>query len=335
MNDIALKLTLTNFREADLSAESTSPFAKLGFKADRWKAYVECEVCHSLPDGRLVGAGHGANGNIIAFWPDVIANSHGGLVHQQFNIGHKIAAYAADDKKANAEDRIVGCVIATHVEQKPMEGWYSPTNLQGKGNHIRALVVVWKLAKGVNKIIGDHLASRVEQSVSIETIVSKERLGIMRPSTGEGFAFLDMPEDWALTVKAAKPGFLPKVGMIDGEQLVLTYGIPGGTVEFRGLAMTPNPAEATAKVVSIAASKVDDETFAIAAESVNDQLVGKKVKFHTGRIGEVVKVSTSGAGLMGVNASQDDPLLTVKITRFPFVPQMVERPLSKLAENFC
>lgn len=325
MNDaIKLPIQLTNFREADLSAESASPFAKLGYKADRWKAYVECEVCHSLPEGKLVGAGQAANGNIIAFWPDVIASSHGALLHQQFNIRHKLAAYETDDaKKANAEDRIVGAIIATHVAPKPLEGWYAPGNTAGKGNHIRALAVVWKLAKGVNKLIGDHLASRVEQSVSIETIVSPKQLGIMRPSTGEGYAFADMPQVWADTIKASKPGLLPRAGAVDGEQLVLTYGIVGGSIEFRGLALTPDPAEETAKVLSITASKVSEETYALAAEAVSDTLIGRQVRFDTGRVGEVTRVRGG-----------EDPDCLIKITRAGLEPHWVNLPLSKVAASF-
>lgn len=301
-----------------------SVFANLGYEPDGSRAYVECEVCHSLPEGRFLGAGGAANGNQIGLWAEVIAKSHGSLLHQQLNVQHMLAEYA--EEKKNKQDRIIGCVVATkvvaekHILRGPSNG-ANPTSWAGGGGvHIAALMVVHKLAKGVNSILGDHLASRKEQSVSIEMECGLEQLGVMRPSTGEAYPFEAMPEDWYATVQAKNEDGtpmkgLPRFGAIDGEQLVVTYGMPGAKIEFQGIATTPNPAENMARITRVTAEQ-DGMSLRIAAERVNEaSLPGRGVFFkRTGRTGVVMCAMTSGVRL-GLRASVENPLLQVLVGR--------------------
>ena len=72
---------------------------------------------------------------------------------------------------------------------------------------IKALACVFKLAQGVNATLGDHLASRQKQSVSIETTTPHTNIGVLRPSTGELVPILE-PTDEILAgdVEAAARG---------------------------------------------------------------------------------------------------------------------------------
>lgn len=311
-----------------LLAES-SVFAKDGYKADESKAYVECAVCHSLPAGRFRGAGGAANGNELGLWAEVVAKSAGSLLHQQLNVRHQLKQYAAEADRKNAVDRIIGCVVATKVIASKHGVMRGPSNRYSRSTgstwedgadvHIAALMVVHKLAHGVNKILGDHITSREEQSVSIEMQCGVDQLGVMRPSTGECYVWEQMPEDWLATVQFADAGGqpfagLPILGSIDGERLVVTYGLPGDTIQFQGIATTPNPAENLARITSVVAE--DGFSTRIAAERVDEvTLPGRSVFFpRTKRTGVIDKVLTTGIKY-GLRASVDKPLLRVLIGR--------------------
>lgn len=304
-----------------------SVFSKLGYKADGSKAYIECEVCHSLPAGRFVGAGGAANGNELGLWADVIAKSHGSLLHQQLNVRHQLAEYA-DDKRGK-QDHIIGCVVATQiVASKPGSALRAPSNHRNAGDlwshgadvHIAALMVVHKLAKGVNTMLGNHITSREEQSVSIEMQCGIDQLGVMHPETGEAHSFGSMPDEWMNTVQwtnaqGERYAGLPVVGSVGGKRLVVCYGLPGDAIEFQGIATTPNPAENMARITNVLAEN-DGRTLRIAAERVDEAaLPGRSVFYKaTGRTGRVQKVLTEGR-YYGLRATAENPVLLVHVGR--------------------
>lgn len=301
----------------------TSPFAKLGYKPDAAKAYIECAVCHSLPAGRFTGAGGAANGNELGLWASVIAASHGSLLHQQLNIRHQLKTYADDPK--NKHDRIIGCVVATQVVASKSGRMRGPSNVtesmgsswtDGADCHIAALMVVHKLADGVNRLLGDHITSREEQSVSIEMECKMQQLGVMNPATGEHHSFASLPDAWAETIQwkdaAGVPyAGLPVLGSIDGTRLVMTYGNPGDAIAFNGIATTPNPAENKAKITNVLCED-DGSRLRIAAERVDEvALCGRTVRLpKTGREGRVAAVLTQGSRY-GHKATAEAPLLQV------------------------
>lgn len=317
-------MELSNFRMVDVNAEVSSPFASLGYKPDAWKMYVEFDICHSVPT--KIGPVEAMN--YVGYFPSTLAVSHASLMHQQFNLGHKLKAYspkrtgaAVEGERGDvARDRIIGCIVATSFPQRaPNEGWISPANPKGAPAHIRALAVVFKLAEGVAQIMGAHLTSRVKQSVSIECITNLGNIGIMKPSTLEVFPLLDPPDDvlGAMSPPAADY-LLPHVGKLNGEQLVVIYGMNGAPVSFRGVGMTPTPAERVAKIVSVAAEEC--ELRAIAAAEVGGELVGQTVTFKSGRSGKVEKVHTEGevrlrGSAWSMKATVEEPVLEIRLSR--------------------
>lgn len=46
---LSARAMVSGMQSVDFSAESASPFAQLGYKPDSCKAYIEFEICHSLP----------------------------------------------------------------------------------------------------------------------------------------------------------------------------------------------------------------------------------------------------------------------------------------------
>jgi len=310
---------LSDFREIDATAEERSPFATYGYKPDRWKMFVEFNICHSIPT--LIGPVEA--GNYIGYYPETLAASHESLRFQQFNLNHKLKAYSPKEKAPGlrsdvARDRIIGCVVATYVPPAPSGGWLSPSNPKGATTHIRACAVVFKLAEGVAAVMGDHLTSRKTQSVSIECTTSIDNIGILVPSTGALCPILD-PTDEVLSAmeEPTSDKLLPHVGKLNGEQLAVIYGLNGRPVSMRGVGMTPNPAERVAKIVNVSAEDGSD-LIGIAAEAIDTAMVGQEVTFKSGRTGRVRQVHTSGrARLRGASwsmaASEEDPVLEIEI----------------------
>lgn len=328
-----LSMEISNVRLLGENAES--PFAGLGYKPDNWKAYIEFELCHSLP----VVAGPVMSGNYIGYLPKVLAISHESLQHQQMNLRHMLKAY---DPKNIPRDRIVGCVVATWFPKDPKGGWKMPED-KASAPAIRACAVVFKLAEGVNALLGKHLASREKQSVSIETITSFDNMGLaLRSDLGTVTPLLEAEGDLRDAISrdgetgALRVGKTPK-----GEQVVLIYGLEK-PVQFRGVGVTPNPAEREAEITAVHAERRGEwdggETMGIAAEAVPMMLAGRTVRFaSTGRCGTIRKVETSGRLCVpgnwscGVEASEEDPAVLVELPQKRFV---VHR-LSAVAKSFC
>lgn len=334
------------------------PFAALrentDFQPDNWKAFIEYRVCHALPTATLGPADIGDMLGYFGFFGDTLSQSYRSLIFQQFNYRHLLKEYAAKDKKAGKRDRIIGMTVAVAMPPRPVEGWYSPKNPNGaKTAVISGLASVSKLADGMDEILGDHLTSREEQSVSIEVAALPGNLGVWLPGSDQMFClagganrFANMPEAWAgaFTRETDKRGQKTGptiVGQVDGKQLVLVYGAAGQPVEFRGVGMTPEPAEKftgtnqpAARIVAVNAEqsrgdtvtrgqgdKVNGEVtqsphhrvtepllYCAAAECAPQFLRGTRMCFENGAVGVIQRVRTEGY-CAGHRASSKDPLV--------------------------
>ena len=311
------------------AAAEDSLLAQSGFKPDRWKAYMEFDICHALP----VVAGPVAQGFYVGYTPVGLEGSHASLFHQQVNLGHILKAYELEDGVKNPkDDRIVGCTVATRFPKAPPGGWKIGDD-PATAPCIRACAVIFKLANGVNRLMGDHQTSRQKQSVSIEAITSYDNLGIYFPSRGPDqiIPLMELEEEAIIEALTLNPLSLAPV---NGEQGVFVYGI-NRPFDLRGVGITPRPAEAEAKIISFAAEtkEVNGGTLvAMAASQVDQNLMGARIKFATGRTGEVKKVTTEGKARLtgckwGIEASEADPMLEIILPD----KRKVLRTLSSLA----
>lgn len=310
-----------------------SPFAEEGYKPDRWKAYMEFEICAALP----AITGPVSEGFYVGYTPQTLEMSHESLVHQQMNLNHILKAYALEEgKKSSGGDHIVGCVVATYFPKAPMDGWKIGDD-PAAAPAIRGMAVIHKLADGVNRVLGDHQTSRKKQSLSIEAITQLDNIGIYLPSRGPDkiVPITSLAEDDPLLgVLELNP---MKLGKVDGEQAIFVFGM-GRPIEMRGVGITPRPAEATAKIISFAAAnrrEIDGGTmFAYAAAAVDQELSGRTIKFKSGRTGVVREVFTEGKGRLrgckwGIAASAEDPVLDIELPD----KRHVLRTLSSLGET--
>jgi hypothetical protein len=304
------------------------PFAKLGYEPDMSKAYIDVDIVHTAP--AIIGPVQ--EGFWCAYFARIVTASHGSLLHQQVNLNHLIKQYGdAEDKVSR--DRIVGCVVATWFPPEPVGGWKIGDDPQA-APCIRAKLVIFKLAEGVHRLIGDHQASRKKQSVSIETTTTLGNLGIYVPSRGwdKVAAYSEWDNDKEIA-KALKYNPL-SIGKVGGDQAVFVYGMTE-PVQFRGIGMTPRPAEREAKIVSLKAQRsqtADGGTLiAMAAELVEQELLGSEVTFLSQAKGRIDKVWREGeAKLAGMpwslRATKEDPVLRVLLAN----KQHVLHPLSAL-----
>jgi hypothetical protein len=286
------------------TAEADSPFAGLGYESDQWKAFIEFEICHALPN--VIGPVQ--EGNYVGYTAETLAASHARLRFQQVNLRHMLKAY---DPKNISRDRIIGCVVATFFPKVPASGWKPGI---AAAPAIRALAVVFKLAEGVPALLGRHLASREKQSVSIEAITTYDNIGLWRASQPDVIAPLLDPGELEVAIGKSPGGGLLVGKDAKGEQVVMVYGIKG-PVDFRGVGVTPRPAEAAAKIVSVQAQS--GELCAMAAEAVDTLAIGQEIRFATGAVGIVRELVTSGTarGEAGVRmmATVEKPVMRVEL----------------------
>lgn len=295
------------------AASETDPFANLKMQPDRWKAYMDFNIVHTLP----AVMGPVQEGFYSAYLPNIVAESHASLLHQQMNLNHLLKEYSTDNKEIS-NDRIVGCVVATWFPPKPLAGWEIGSEAS-KAPSIRARAVIFKLANGVNRIIGDHQTSRQKQSISIESITSLENLGVYVPSRGADKITPLLEADKDAEIMAALSFNPLKMATINGEQPAFVFGIKS-PVDFRGVGITPRPAEREAKIISFQAQRsktADGGTLvAMAAGQIDQELMSRKVTFRSGRIGVVDQVWSEGEARLKdsywhIKATAENPVLQI------------------------
>jgi hypothetical protein len=317
---IETPMQVSNARFYDVGSTAAvpedDPFAKLELKPDRWKAYMDFDIVHCMP--AVIGPVQ--EGFYSTYLPKITAASHGSLLHQQMNLNHLLKQYSKDDKEIS-RDRIVGCVVATWFPPEPNGGWKIGDDPE-KAPSIRARAVIFKLADGVNRMIGDHQASRSTQSVSVESITTWDNLGIYLPSRGADkiTALMDIENDAEL-MAVFDPANPLRLGKVNGEQAVFVFGI-NGPVDFRGVGITPRPAEREAKIITFKAERsetADGGTLiAMAASMVDQEIMGRKVTFKTGRTGTIDKLWNEGIARLqdmnwGMKATLEEPVVRVKL----------------------
>jgi len=306
----AADFSIENVRVASFA--EGSPFAGKGYQADTYTAYVEFDICHTLPGVWLGPLSN--SGEFMGFIGETLMASHRSLRHKQFNYRHQLAAYGTKDKPK--KDHIIGAIVDTHMDDAPPEGWWSPSNPEGAQTCIKVCAALFKQAESVGDILAKHLDDTVKQSVSIEVIDRAGNLRLYRPSTNEMVDYASIPEDWAsaITFKAGQKR--PVAGKLNGEQLIVIYGAGGEPVQFQGVGMTANPAERFAGTATPAAEitsvLAENELCAVAAEVVPTLIVGRVMRFDTGRSGVISRVATSGR--VGIHAaSEANPVCEVRV----------------------
>jgi hypothetical protein len=303
-----VKLLSTELAEA-------SPFAQAGFKADNWKAYVQFKLNHSMP----VVAGPLASGNFTAYHPGVLARSFQSLLHQQMNLRHLVRSY---NPKVVAKDRIVGAVVGVSF---PQQSAMQMPKTKDAALPITAVAAIFKQADGVPKMLGDHLASRQEWSVSMETVFPIAECGIYLASDGSITPLMEAPEKMWAGISRGKNGIrVGRMGGKDhGEQMIVAPGGIGGSIEYQGVGFTPTPAEREAVIEEVHAERATllaEGVMAIAAEAVPLAMFPRGVRWldalNNLAVARVMAVHQEGEAKLGRDrrtATPENPVLHCRI----------------------
>lgn len=127
---------------------------------DSTKAYCKFDICFAWPVRTAYGA---------AFHPGTLQNSQDSMLHQVFNRGHKMKAYAAPEDKDSARDENFGSIVGVEYARAPHGGW----KINSQGNpHFSAAAVMHKQVSFVPKLLGEHLGGRHKWAVSQEVLFS-------------------------------------------------------------------------------------------------------------------------------------------------------------------
>jgi hypothetical protein len=172
-------------------------------------------------------------------------------------------------------------------------------------------------------LLGNHTSARQKQSVSIESGGPLAEYSVYDPRDNSIMPIAAAMEAYPDLIKFHKDKGL-QIGKVDGEQFALAPGGENGTVQFRGVGVTPSPAERnTAKIIDLRAAAGATDDICLAAMCMPEWEPGQSVAWFpialhgadAGR-GTVMEVITSGKvsrhGMTKL-ASEADPLLEIKV----------------------
>lgn len=214
-------------------------------RPDASKAYVGFEICKALPHV----AGPEMHGRHFGFHPQVLAQNHQKLLHQQTNLGHALAAYGA------YRDRIVGTVVGVAFPANYGRRWELAESPEA-APAMQCVAVLHKRAEGVARLIGNHQSSKEVSSVSIEA--SSTELHIYDPGDRSISPITEAVEKYGGAVQwSEKEGW--QAGEFEGRQLAFAPGGTNGSVEFEGVGYVARPADSAARITNIRAVRAETE----------------------------------------------------------------------------
>lgn len=277
-------------------------------RPDGFTAYSRVMFGRSLP---LVAGPEMISGSVFGIHPAVLARSYPGILHKQMNMGHKVTYLGAK------EDRICGCVLAASFPEEPEGGWVIPATVD-EAPVITAYAALFKQAKGVDKMLGDHLSGKVKMAVSMEFTFYWQEAGIYIPEENEVYHRNALPRSIQGMVFEDEKGRLLIRKSARHPKLVLAIGGKDGRIVFSGVGYTATPADPTASVESIAAERREGMMVCSAATDAEIWTPGMPVIWPGGEYGRGVIAAVHMEGRVAMhrkalNASFANPALEIKL----------------------
>jgi hypothetical protein len=237
--------------------EQSIEFHGQTFTPDSTKGYLRATMSHGFPVVTVYGQ---------ALHPSTIANSWRSLIHQSANYEHVVKAYSED----NATDRFLGAVVAAHFPDAPAGGWKVGTDTESAPG-IEFVSSFAKLARGMDKVIGQHQSGRHRYAVSMEVSYRYADCAFAVALNGKkpknetpddmvaaGWELIpwEKSDDALLATYSIKKKRI--VGDYKGRRVVQMMGGIGGQVHFAGFGLVHYGAEKEARILQLAASSTDD-----------------------------------------------------------------------------
>lgn len=290
--------------EADDPLFSDPVFAD--HRPDQHKAYVRMRFAHSLP---VICGPESVSGEVFGLHPAVVARHFQSALHQQTNLGHRLKVSGAP------RDRIVGCLVQIAYPEEPEGGWVVPATA-AEAPAIHAVAVIWKQAEGVEALLGQFFSGKVPWSVSMEMSFFHDQTGIWDPRTNDVYDRGEIPPQMRAQVMEDERG---RLQVRRGSKLVKVIGGKTGQVWFSGLGYVENPAEPTAAIDGIAASKGADGLL-VARLAEPEWIPGLPVRWESvpGMWGRGRIVAARHEGVLrrhgkSITGSEADPALQIRL----------------------
>jgi hypothetical protein len=248
----------TSGSEIALFSDNTIEFKGRKFTPDFTKGYVQFSMSHAFPVRTVYKT---------ALHPAVIATSYASLENQNVNREHQIRSYfKKPGENTSVMDHIIGSVVA--VDFTPGASLLVNKDTS-KVPSISAVAALFKQADGMQRIIGEHQASRHKYTVSMEVDYDIEQSGFAVALNGSGKPKFDFtPSDmlaagyeyipWASAPNELRATFSQEKQRVTKDWLrrdvTLLLGGLNSPVHYAGVAIVKYGAEPTANIKRLSAS---------------------------------------------------------------------------------
>ena len=213
------------------TVERKLEFGGRSYSPDRGKAFFDGILCHTLPSRNANGRG---------FAPKTLARSFSTARNQLVDFDHRLAFYSSDATKT--EDRVCGGIV--DVEFPDVETALA-SFAKGTPVPLRALLVAYRKAKGVDKMIDDIADEVANWRTSIEIEYAVRTAALFHDGKF-------IPVDKAS--KELRAGGTPNsVDDFEGKTLTFCPGGEDGEMLITGAAFTRWPADTKAALSQMAA----------------------------------------------------------------------------------
>lgn len=230
--------------EAAICAEITTAITLGGktIKPDGAKAVLEAKICHSLPKW---------NDNDRAFTAATLSNSHRSGELQLVDFDHRLEYYnqvlnEEGEAEDEVEDRVCGTIAALEFMDKEEA---IAAAAKGKAVPLRAILVAYRKAKGVEQMLKDIADETYNWRTSIEVEYEIAKAALYDTVDKTFYKWSDCTDEMKKLVKPAS------VGDYKGHKMVYVPGGEDGRVMISGCAFTRWPADGDATIEKMAASK--------------------------------------------------------------------------------
>jgi len=202
------------------------------YRPDRAKAMFDAVICHSLPKG---------NANDRGFSAATLANSYRSAELQLCDFDHRLDFYGNTD---DGEDRVCGTIAA--IEYPDREKAIKAA-AAGDPVPLRALLVAFRKAKGVEKMIADIASKKWNWRTSIEVEYAVDEAALFDTVDKKFYAWDECDEEMKALVKPAA------VEDYKGHKMLFCPGGKDGNFVVSGCAFTRWPADKDATLQQMAA----------------------------------------------------------------------------------
>ena len=204
------------------------------FKPDRAKAMFEAKICHSLPKGNL---------NDRGFTAQTLANSYKSAEFQLCDFDHRLGFYGTSE---DGEDRVCGTIAAIEFPDKADA---IELAAEGKAVPLRALLVAYRKAKGVETMLKDIDDGKYNWRTSVEVEYALANAALYDTVDKKFFPWSECTQEMKALVTANA------VANYKGHKMLFIPGGEDGQLLVSGCAFTRWPADKDATLDQMAASK--------------------------------------------------------------------------------